>query len=308
MRRLPSSTRGCTTPIAQSTDGRTRRVFREHAGAFTCYLLLSIAISWPLARDFSTVLTGSGLDALSHLWRVWQAVQALAGREPLFTTTLLYYPVGTSLLLHSAGPVSGLLALPFWPLGPVAGYNGCLLLGLALTGYGMYLLARDIGCARDASLFAGVVLLTAPIHLVGLRGDLAKVFLGLVPVALLLLSRGLDLQRSAWWAVAFGLVVLLVLLDNPFQFVQVATAAPLFAIAAALRSQDARRMATRVGVLAIAAAIATAPLIVEIAHAAGNPAMAIARSAESGRHQPDLLQFVVPASFSRASGSALPPS
>ena len=46
------------------------------------FAMVSLAISWPLARDFTTVLTGSGLDAMSHLWGVWHTAQALFGREP----------------------------------------------------------------------------------------------------------------------------------------------------------------------------------------------------------------------------------
>ena len=77
----------------------------EHLAALTFDAALSVAISWPLAAHFSSVLTGGGLDALSHLWGVWHSVQAFAGRDPLFYTALLYYPAGASLLLHSAGPL-----------------------------------------------------------------------------------------------------------------------------------------------------------------------------------------------------------
>ena len=122
----------------------------RHVAILLFYAALSVAISWPLAANFTTALTGGGLDALSHLWGVWHAVQAIAGREPLFRTDLLYYPAGASLLLHSAGPLTGVLALPFWPFGPVAGYNGGLLIGLTLSGYG------DVSsCARPRVLAPG---------------------------------------------------------------------------------------------------------------------------------------------------------
>ena len=272
------------------------------AGILGLFAALSIAISWPLARDFSTVLTGSGLDAMSHLWGVWHTAQALLGRESFLSTSLLFYPSGISLLLHSAGPIPGLLAFPFWPLGPVAAYNGGLLVGLTLTGCAMYWLARDLGCSRAASLCAGVILLSAPEHLVGLRGHLAKVFLGLIPIAFVVLRRAHDPRRSPGWIAAFGLVSLLLLLHSPFQFVQVALAAPLVTIAAVTTAPDRRQVLARAAWAVVAAAIIAGPLLAAIANAAANPAMAIDRSAESVVHQPDLLQFVLPPTFSRVFG------
>lgn len=78
------------------------RRLSPHAVVLLLYSSLSILISWPIARHFTTARAGSGLDALSQLWIVWHGVQAFFGREPLFSTSLRYYPVGTSLLLHSA--------------------------------------------------------------------------------------------------------------------------------------------------------------------------------------------------------------
>jgi hypothetical protein len=266
------------------------------------FTALSLAISWPLARDFTTALTGAGLDAMSHLWGVWHTAQALMGREPFFWTSLLYYPAGTSLLLHSAGPGAGALAFPFWPLGPIAAYNGGLVAGLTLTGYAMYLLARDLGCSRAASFCAGVILLSAPEHLVGLRGHLAKVFLGLMPLAFLALGRAHDPRRSIGWCVVFGAASLLLLLHSPFQFIQVGLSAPLITVAALAAASERRQIWVRAGGAALAAVIVAGPLLVAIAAAAGNPAMAIDRSAESIGHQPDLLQFVLPPTFSRLFG------
>jgi hypothetical protein len=276
-------------------------LLRELAMA-AIFAMLSLAISWPLARDFTTALTGSGLDAMSHLWGVWHAAQALLGREPFFSTSLLYYPAGTSLLLHSAGPVAGALAFPFWPLGPIAAYNGGLVAGLTLTGYAMYLLARDLGCSRAASFCAGVILLSAPEHLVGLRGHLEKVFLGLMPLAFLALRRAHDPRQSIGWSAAFGVVSLLLLLHSPFQFVQVALSAPLITVAALAVAQERRQIWLRAGAAALAAAIIAGPLVAAIAHAANDPAMAIDRSMESVGHQPDLVQFVLPPTFSRVFG------
>ena len=137
-----------------------RRLGRDPGPAMLAYLGLSLAVTWPLARDFTSALAGVG-DARHQLWVLWHAREALAGREPLFFTSLLYYPHGIPLTGHSLGPLAGLLALPFWPLGPEAAYNGALLVGFWLTGCCMYWLARGLGLGRGVSFFAGVLLLVA---------------------------------------------------------------------------------------------------------------------------------------------------
>lgn len=247
-------------------------------------------------------MTGSGLDALADLWSTWHTAQAVGGREPLFSTSLLYYPTGISLRLQSVGPFAGVLALPFWPLGPIAAHNGGLLIGLILTGVAMYALARELGCSRPASWVAGVVLLTAPVHLVGLRGHLAKVFLGLMPLALLVLRRALDAHRSPAWCGVFGGVSLLLILHSPFQFVQVALIAPLVALAAILGEIDRRAVVRRSIWAALAALALAGPQLAAIGNAAADPAVVVDRQSETASHQPDAVQLVLPPSFSQMFG------
>src|SRR5262245_5445708 len=184
------------------TSDRWRTRWREHGLPLLAYLALSVLISWPTIRNFTTQITSDGLDAKHNLLIFWHTLPALQGVPPLFDAPLLYYPRGITLLVHGVGPLTSLFALPFWPLGPEAAYNGGLLIGLWLTGYCMYLLARDLGFDRGVALFAGVMLLTSTMCLAGLASHVTKVFLGLLPLALLALHRTLDRRRSGRWAVA----------------------------------------------------------------------------------------------------------
>ena len=295
---LRHSGRGMSSRIRTFAASRVGR----HVAVLLFYAALSVAISWPLARDFTTALTGGGLDALSHLWGVWHTAQAFAGREPLFSTDLLYYPTGASLLLHSAGPLTGVLAFPFWPLGPVAALQRRP--------------ARrpDAHRLRDVSprtrprrarapprIVAGIVLLTAPVHLVGLRGHLAKVFLGLMPLACLALRRASIPSDRRSGAAAFAATVLLLLLHSPFQFVQVALISPLFVLAAMARSDDAadRRPASAVG--GGSPRSCRAPLLAAIASAAADPGDGDRSRARSRpRHQPDAVAVRAAAVVQRA--------
>jgi hypothetical protein len=121
-----------------------RRLWGELGIVLLGYLVLSVALTWPLVRNFRTALIGLG-DPQHYLWVLWHYKEAFLGREPLFSTALLYYPQGSSLWTQGMGPLAGWLALPFWLLGPEAAYNGLVLVGFWFTGYCLYLLARGLG-------------------------------------------------------------------------------------------------------------------------------------------------------------------
>jgi hypothetical protein len=263
------------------------------------YAVLSLALTWPMVRDFSTALIGAG-GGKPHLWILWHTKQALLGQEPLFRTSILYYPYGTTLLTHSLGPAAGLFALPFWWLGPEAAYNGTVLIGFSLTGYCMYLLARSLGFEQSIAFFAGTVLLASPRHLAAVQGGhLTKVFLGALPLALLGLHKALDLKRSGWWAIGTASALLLSILYSGEQFVFAGIAVGFFAIAKLLEAGHANRwrLLQRGALVAASILVMTGPVLVAILLAASNPAISIERSAQSFQLQPDLVQFFVPASF-----------
>src|SRR5262249_17624284 len=223
-------------------------------------------------------------------------------REPLFHTSLLYYPHGTTLLTSAVGPFPGLFALPFWWLGPEAAYNGALIIGFWASACCMYVLARGIGFTRDVAFFAGVLFVMAPIHLAGgMYGHLSKVFVGALPLLLLGMHRSLDLARSRWWAAFTALAALVILLQAPEQFVYGALAIGFFVVAAVVAAPRDRRLAVvgRCALVAIALLILVGPLV-KLFHAASiDPAAVGDRALESTLYQPDLIQFFVPPLFGR---------
>ncbi len=278
--------------------------WREHGVAMLFYAALSIALSWPTARDFTTRITSSGVDARHNLWLFWHTQQVLLGRQPLFDAPLLYYPRGISLLVHGVGPITGLFALPFWAWGPEAAYNGALLLSLWLSAYCTYRLARGLELDRSAAIFAGVLVLTAPMGLAGLNNHVTKVFVGALPLLLLALQRALDPRRSWWWAPATGLALLLVLLHNGYQFVFAALAIGFFVMAELRAAPKDQRWPLLLRALLIGACMLAlvGPLLVAIERAASNPAIIVDVNQDSFA-APDLIQFFLPPHFSLLFGS-----
>lgn len=265
-----------------------------------------MAYTWPLARYLRTAITGAG-DARHFVWMLWHTRQAVLGNDGLFYTHLLYYPQGTSLLVNALGPLAGLLALPLWAFGPEAAYNLTLLVGFALTGYCMYLLAREVGLSHGISLLAGIVYLSAPIHVAGIMGHLQKAFLGFLPLVLLGLHRLLDPRRSRWWAAGTALLLLLALLHTAEQLVYAGLAIAFLLAVAWLEAErpQRREIALRGALLAAATLILTGPLLLALYRASASPQIVANNNLEAMQHRPDLLEFLLPGQFARFLGPRL---
>lgn len=296
--------------------GRLRHA-SEPIVAFLLYALLAIAATWPLVRGFSTFLIGDiWFDQRHSVWMLWHVKEALLGHQPLFQADLLYYPYGISTLVDGVGLISGLFALPFWPWGPAAAYNGANLIALTLSGWCMYLLVRygatsaivrvsatppavEIGRVRAAAFLAGAVFLLYPIHLIGLHGHIEKVFVGLLPLSVLAGLFAYDPARSrAWWA-APGVVLLLALLHNGNQFMFAALGLVVLAVICAVTREAGRfvvtwpivRRAVAAGALSLAIA---GPMLVKLATVARDPQLETAYALGSVRFLPDVFQYVMP--------------
>lgn len=268
----------------------------EHGVPLLLYTLLAVAASWPTVIYFSDQIASSGGDARHNLWILWHTKEFFKGNQPLFSTELLFYPQGASLLTHGLGPITGVFSLPFWPFGPEAAHNGALLVSLMLTGYFMYLLGRGLGFGRPVSLFAGLVLLMAPMHLAGILGHMTKAFLGMLPLVLLALIHTLDRQRSPWWAVGTALALLGALLHSGYQFVFAALSIAFFTVVAFWRAEWEERLhlLRRLAFLGVACLIIVGPLLLATVRASEEVKVSVPRNLEAFNNQPDVIEFFLP--------------
>ena len=133
-----------------------RRVARE-AAIFALFLLLSIALTWPLAIRLDTAVADLG-DPLLNVWIVDWVCHALT-HAPLDLYNAPIYHTGLYPLAYSENLVGiALVVLPFHLAGlsAIAVYNIAMLLGFAFSAYGAFVLARLVTGSTAGALVGAI--------------------------------------------------------------------------------------------------------------------------------------------------------
>lgn len=136
---------------------RNRPAVRELA-LFALFTALAVALTWPLAANLGTALSDLG-DPLLNTWIIDWDLYAFA-HQPLHLFDAPMYAPAKYPLAYSENMVAiALLMAPFRALGvtPITLYNLAMLLGFAMSGYGMSVLVRTCGRSTLASFIAGVL-------------------------------------------------------------------------------------------------------------------------------------------------------
>ena len=104
------------------------------------YALLFAWYSWPLAQQFGTAFVGfTRGDANQYVWNAYNFQRQVAAGANPFYTSLLLYPEGTGLWLHTYTPILGLLNVLLRQ--EILAVNVGLLLSFVLSGVGAARLA-----------------------------------------------------------------------------------------------------------------------------------------------------------------------
>lgn len=133
--------------------------------ALLFFALTSSLMLYPMFPDFFTRLVATG-DAYEYVWKMWWFKHSLleTGQSP-WVVPDIYYPHGYLLAYGETAAASTLFSLPLtWLLGEIATYNLLILASTILSGFGMFLLAREVSGNFGAGLFAGIVFAFAPLR------------------------------------------------------------------------------------------------------------------------------------------------
>lgn len=125
---------------------------------FLAFLVLAIALTWPLALHLDTAVADRG-DPLLTAWIIdWVCYSFTHAPLHLYDAPI-YYPAHHPLAYSEnlVGIAIVMLPLHLAGLAPLTVQNIAILLGFAFSAYGMFVLARLITRDTPASLLAGIV-------------------------------------------------------------------------------------------------------------------------------------------------------
>lgn len=181
----------------------------ENMLALGFYTILAIIVTWPaLIHLRDRVLGAYPGDNFIFLWALWYAAHAIFDlhTSPFFDPDI-YVPFGFSLFrnLGEVSPATILASIPFTRcLGEVATYNLLIIISFALTGFGTFLLARELRAGSPGALVAGIGVGFCAYHFAHAAGHLSLASTQWIPFFFLYLERTLR-KPSVRSAVLLGL-------------------------------------------------------------------------------------------------------
>ncbi len=181
-------------PMSDTPPVKIPQQARQSTGEWQAaagYLLLALALLWPLSRHLATHLPGDPFgDPLLNAWILgWDADRLLHGLRGLWQAPL-FYPAPDTLAWseHLLG-IAIFTAPVYWLTDNIVlTYNVALLGSTALAGFGMYLLALELTGRRDAAWLAGLAFACLPYRIAQIT-HVQVLASGWMPLALLGLHR-----------------------------------------------------------------------------------------------------------------------
>ncbi|HUK12899.1 MAG TPA: glycosyltransferase family 39 protein, partial [Thermoanaerobaculaceae bacterium] len=215
----------------------------ERSRAALLFLVLALVMTWPLALHLDRAVTDPG-DPLLNTWIMAWDLHKLGTGSPrgLFDANIFFPNHRTLAYSEHLLPQALLAALPTRLAGnPIVGYNCVLLLALASSALGMYVLARHLTGSEAGAVFAGIAFAFSP-FMMGHLSHLQVLCAGGLPLSFYFLHRFLAGERDAdvlWLA----LTIAVQMLANGYYAVLLPyfIAVPLLGVAVARRRLRDRR-------------------------------------------------------------------
>lgn len=134
---------------------------RHHLLALLSYGLLSLILTYPLILHLTTHVPGDGIDDPALAWNLWWVRFSILNQHTNpFDCRWIFWPIGINLAFYTLTVLNGLLSIPLQLTFQVTLASNLLLLSsFVLSGYGAYLLARQVwpSASPAAAWLAGLV-------------------------------------------------------------------------------------------------------------------------------------------------------
>lgn len=168
------------------------------------YFALTVVMTLPLALYWRTSMPAGAGDLWQNYWNLWWWKKCLVGGLNPLHSPVLFFPAGADLVFHTHSPFNQILAMPVnLAFGEAAAYNFCVFFALTLSGFGTYLLVRELTGSAPAGFIAGLVFAYFPQTLEQTLEHLNLFSAQFIPLSLYYLVRW-SKSRRTWDAVALG--------------------------------------------------------------------------------------------------------
>ena len=179
--------------------------------AAVIYLIIALVNFWPITAHIASTVAGVGGDAYQSLWNIWFVGFSLFNlHQGIWHTTLLFWPIGASLIYETSTPIASLLATPLTAVSLPFAYNMIFFAGFCLSGLAMFILAKYLTKNSYAAFIAGLIFTFSSFHIAQAYGHLEYTNLEWVPLALYFFLRTLREDHRRQWK-AFAVAVCMVL-------------------------------------------------------------------------------------------------
>ncbi|MGE5392963.1 MAG: hypothetical protein ACM3NH_04435 [Candidatus Saccharibacteria bacterium] len=179
------------------------------------FVVLAVIYTWPLCLHMTELYPslqsiGGSNDPSFFLGYIDQVARGIAGRNPVPTETMVFYPRGIDMLGAYDGPLMFLVAVPADLLShnPVLAYNLVLLFSFLFTAWATYFLLRQLVDSWGLSVFGGAVYGFSPYMLIRGVGHLNLMMLGVVPLLALVALKFCRKPTLKGAVLLFGAVIL----------------------------------------------------------------------------------------------------
>jgi hypothetical protein len=284
-----------------------RKTLKQYALIALAFLAISLIFFWPVVRNVTSTVPGTGADTFQSMWELWWVPYSMftLHSNPYFSH-YLFFPIGANLATQTLTPIAGLISLLFQPVNLAFALNMIFLLGFVLAGLFTYMLAFHVTKNRAASFIAGCIYAFSPIHTIQAFGHLQFTNIEFIPLFMLMLLYMID-EKKPVYAVCAGLSFVLLTFMGDIEQGLMAVLLAFFVLAyLAIDKKHRHKVLNKKFAVSFAEMLVTilvvgSPFILGVLFSLGHGALSTFNSQATTQYNelysPDLFSFFVPSEF-----------